>query len=627
MNVRSVTSRRALKLGQIIGRGGEGAVYEVTALPSLLAKIYESPDRANRDKLEAMCSFRETSLSAVSAWPVDILEDDNGRTRGFLMPRIASKSDIHEIYSPKSRAVEFPEADFRFLVHVATNIARALAVVHKCGYIVGDINQGSILVGSDGKVVLIDCDSFQVNTNGRMFTCDVGVPLFTPPELHGVQFRGLQRTPNHDAFGLAVILFHILFMGRHPFAGRFLGNGDMPIERAIREFRFAYSSARREAQIESPPGTVPLAVMGVDVSSLFEQAFGKAGVQRRPQATEWVESLDRLSKSLKPCPALACHFFPTGVDRCPWCQIEGSTGMRLFGQRVIVPLGLNTVPVEQLWVAIESVESPGPVPDLFSQSAKCRSPKISVRVRRCAAVFICVAALAGCVVATDSVFISIGGFALAYFIMPRVSAEDKRKHEEARRSWDIALKEWTRRAGDASFRNEREALESVRRELANLPNERTKQMAILEQQREAAQREAYLDRFRIDRGKIPLVGDTRVAMLASFGVETAADIEVNKIRSIPGFGETITRNLLRWRSGHELNFRFNPSVSIDASQIAALERRLYDRKTALIVQLRDGPARLTRLRNEALAERERLRPLITRAFLEKEEAEQRICIS
>jgi DNA-binding helix-hairpin-helix protein with protein kinase domain len=30
-------------------------------------------------------------------------------------------------------------------------------------------------------------------------------------------------------------------MGRHPFAGRYLGLGEMPIERAIAECRFAYS--------------------------------------------------------------------------------------------------------------------------------------------------------------------------------------------------------------------------------------------------------------------------------------------------------------------------------------------------------------------------------------------------
>lgn len=52
-----------------------------------------------------------------------------------------------------------------------------------------------------------------------VFHCDVGVPLWTPPELQGRDFRGLTRTKNHDRFGLAVLMFQLLFMGRHPFAG------------------------------------------------------------------------------------------------------------------------------------------------------------------------------------------------------------------------------------------------------------------------------------------------------------------------------------------------------------------------------------------------------------------------
>ena len=72
-------------------------------------------------------------------------------------------------------------------------------------------------------VVLIDCDSFQVNTNGRCYPCEVGVPLYTPPELQKKSFRELIRTRNHDRFGLAILIFQLLFVGRHPYAGRYLG--------------------------------------------------------------------------------------------------------------------------------------------------------------------------------------------------------------------------------------------------------------------------------------------------------------------------------------------------------------------------------------------------------------------
>src|SRR5205814_7863741 len=66
---------------------------------------------------------------------------------------------------------------------------------------------------------LIDCDSFEITDGKTVFPCMVGVPTYTPPELQGQSFQGVRRTKQHDAFGLAVLIFHMLFLGRHPFAG------------------------------------------------------------------------------------------------------------------------------------------------------------------------------------------------------------------------------------------------------------------------------------------------------------------------------------------------------------------------------------------------------------------------
>jgi DNA-binding helix-hairpin-helix protein with protein kinase domain len=138
------------------------------------------------------------------------------------MPKIADCKDIHHLYSPKSRRTVFLRADWRFLIRAATNIARAFRVVHEAGYIIGDVNHGSILVGQDATVRLIDCDSFQVTSGERCFLCEVGVETFTPPELQEKDFSRAVRTAHHDNFGLAVMVFLMLFMGRYPFAGRYL---------------------------------------------------------------------------------------------------------------------------------------------------------------------------------------------------------------------------------------------------------------------------------------------------------------------------------------------------------------------------------------------------------------------
>ena len=95
---------------------------------------------------------------------------------------------------------------------ISMNCAAAFDAIHSKSHVIGDVNQGNVLVSQRGTVFLIDCDSFQVSAHGKLFLCEVGVPQFTPPELQGRNFRGIQRTANHDRFGLALIIFHLLFM-------------------------------------------------------------------------------------------------------------------------------------------------------------------------------------------------------------------------------------------------------------------------------------------------------------------------------------------------------------------------------------------------------------------------------
>ena len=234
-----------------------------------------------------MAAIRTASLATLAAWPLDLLLSAGGQPCGFLMPRVTGHKTIHTLYTPKSRKNDFPEADWKFLIRSATNVARAVAIVHEHGCVIGDINHGSILVSPKATVKLIDCESFQVVAQGRRFLWQVGVPTYTPPELQGRSFNQVVRTDNHDAFGLAVLIFHLLLMGRHPFAGRFVGGGEMPMERAISEFRFAYGANRQLLHMQPPPHALPLEAASEPVAQLFERAFSREGVRDgiRPSAT------------------------------------------------------------------------------------------------------------------------------------------------------------------------------------------------------------------------------------------------------------------------------------------------------------------------------------------------------
>src|SRR5215472_1639810 len=284
---------RRVSLGAELGRGGEAAVYSIEGQPELVAKIYHQPPGPDRaEKLAQMVKLQNERLLALAAWPVGVLfTPGNKATAGFLMKNVSRLKDIHLLYSPKSRTREFPpKANWRFLIHTASNVARAFSVIHDHGHVIGDVNQSNVRVSPETAIVsLVDCDSFQISSDGKVYPCEVGVPLYTPPELQDTEFREVVRTPNHDNFGLAVLIFHLLFMGRHPFAGKFLGRGEMPIEKAIAEQRFAFARDVQHTQMLPPPSCITLDHLPLEIGDLFISAFGPDAAQSgRPDGRKWI---------------------------------------------------------------------------------------------------------------------------------------------------------------------------------------------------------------------------------------------------------------------------------------------------------------------------------------------------
>src|SRR4051794_14798879 len=356
---------REIRLTAVLGRGGEGVVYEIATSNEYVAKIYHKPLSLDRStKIQLMSSFSNSLVKQVSAWPIGLVLKKSGREAiGLIMPKVMNRKDIHKLYSPKSRRAEFKRADWRLLIRASLNTARSFGAIHSTGCVIGDVNEGSVLVAEDATVRLIDCDSFQVIANGRRFPCEVGVETFTPPELQGKNLKEVVRTANHNNFGLAVMIFLLLFMGRHPFAGRFLGGGDMPIPKAISELRFAYSAMRADVQMDKPPGTPPLSIVGDEVAFLFERAFAKQMIQGgRPEPVEWAQALSNLEKQLKQCGSNPSHWHHREI-KCPWCPMEASTGVELFPFVQSLPGG-PALDLKAIWRQIDSLQSPGPPPQI-----------------------------------------------------------------------------------------------------------------------------------------------------------------------------------------------------------------------------------------------------------------------
>ena len=348
---------RRITLGEKIGAGGEGAVYEVKGLRGdlLAAKIYhEMLTLEKQAKLLDMVSGHDESLKNIAAWPSASLHPNaGGPVRGFLMPKLTGYQPIHHLYGPSHRKQRYPDKDWAFLVNTARNVAAAFEVIHGHGHVIGDVNPNLVFVAENSIVKLIDCDSFQIVANDKHHLCEVGVPHFTPPELQSVaSFRDVQRTQNHDNFGLALLLFHILLMGRHPYAGVFSGKGDLPLEKAIQQFCYAYGRHAASKRIAPPPMSVTPAILPEPLVQLFEQAFAQQGYQleNRPTAREWVKTLDPLKRELSTCKQESAHKYFSALPTCPWCLQEQQSGNSFFiprGPAVAVAPDISAIPENQ----------------------------------------------------------------------------------------------------------------------------------------------------------------------------------------------------------------------------------------------------------------------------------------
>ncbi|MDR3500687.1 MAG: hypothetical protein P4L72_15845 [Parvibaculum sp.] len=618
------SERGVVRLTEPIARGGEGTIYGVDGQPLLVAKIYHKAVSSEKaQKLELVMATRSEQLAAMTAWPAEILRTSSGAVCGFLMPRVKGHKDIHLLYSPKSRRSEFPNADWRFLVRVASNVARAFSAVHQAGHVIGDVNHGSVVVSQQATVKLIDCDSFQISAAGKCFPCEVGIPTFTPPELQGQPFRGMVRTANHDNFGLSVLIFMLLFMNRHPFAGRFRGAGDMPIDKAIKEFRFAYGISHALAQMDPPPNVLQLRNISQPVASLFERAFARGSTSpgARPSAIQWATTLADLEKQLKQCKLNASHYYSDAGDGCPWCGLEAANGVVLFNVFVKAGSGGGTFNIDVIWQQISSIPSPGPAPALKSPSefgaikpaaGAVEAGHAQQYFQIAQVVFPLATLIFGIGFEPSLTFLWVVAGILTFAgirsgFKPTASEAFRPVLKMADANWHTAKSRYDREAGDQRFRQKLSSLEEQRTKWRNLPTVRQNRYQQLVRDVEKSQRQRYLEGIYIENAKIQGIGPGRKAMLESYNIETAWDVRSANIVQVPGFGPALTSQLMAWRQSVEAHFLFDPRKGVDARDIAALDRDIANEKRTLEQALRAGSQELTQIRHQTMVQRSALK--------------------
>lgn len=621
-------------VGKELGTGGEGSVYELLDRPAQVAKLYNpqhQPDGAKQAKLAFMADTADPQLIQHVAWPQATVRSGSkgGPVVGFLMPKVAGRHPVHTIYSPAHRRQERPKATWEFLLCVARNVAAAFEVIHGHGHVVGDVNQGNLLVGDDSRVVLIDSDSFQIDARGTLYLCEVGVTHFVPPELQGIpSFAGVRRTANHDNFGLAILIFHLLFGGRHPFSGVPLapGVGDA-LESDIKAFRYAYAKDARKRGIAPPPRSIPITLVPADMQSMFELAFTQRGTSgTRPTAQQWVTALDALREQLITCTVSSVHVYPRALKQCPWCTLEHAGVVYFVHLGTVVTRADSGFELTRIWALIETVPTPEavdvPQPEVFTVTPRpvtflVRHMRIRTAVRFVVIAVASALALTYPVLWPWSVLAGLAGFAWA----SRIGLGERRAEQAAR----LAAKEQAETAyqqliatlqaegGPGRFLAKKEELKRLRDQYLSLPQQEKAELARLEATARERQLQKFLEGFFIDAATIPGIGAARKAALLSFGIETAADVEKEHIEQVHGFGAALTRAMMDWRATCARGFRFNANQAASDANTSAVRARFGARKLFLESALRSGLDELWKLRGQASSRVAELLPRATEA--------------
>lgn len=341
-----LTDGTAIQLTSVIASGGEGTAFDFPLDASLCAKVYHrAPSAEQVKKLTLMVSnppedptLKQTPPHRSIVWPQTLIFQDHARSQciGFLMPKMdLRKFTKLTLYLDENELRQQFGSGFTWehSVYVARNIASLVAMIHNHGYCIGDIDASNFYAAPTGQVVVLDCDSFQITdpVSGMVFRCPVGKEEYMAPELQGKHLRAIDRTPQSDAFALAVLLFQLLMKGTHPYAARGPGVGDDPTtSRKILKGLFPYPHPHSD--VVAPPYAPPYQLLPPHIRALFEQCFvaGHQLPHARPSALEWLKAFDRvLDKtqfSFKTCRTDSSHRYLSHLLNCPWCAHSSGAG-------------------------------------------------------------------------------------------------------------------------------------------------------------------------------------------------------------------------------------------------------------------------------------------------------------
>lgn len=604
-------NRKVYRVGKSIGRGGEGEVFEVLNEKDLLLKVYhEVPSKPKEEKLQRMVEVWRPEIDRYAAWPSDVCVNVRGQ-RALIIRKLTGCVALHRVFTPMDRKRFFPDKGYNFLIHIAYNLSVALAGLHNQGIVIGDINESNILVDKNGLVYFIDCDSFQLSVNGSLYPCEVGVPRYTAPEILREQsFRDIRRTPNSDNFSLAVLVFQLLFLGKHPFSGAPVDDSQVNSEEdAILQKEFPYSKTKASKKLKPPKGALPIDALPIKLSGYFHVAF--EAETERPVATAWAAELKDLLNGLKICSSTKIHIYPSSLLSCPWCGISKQYGITYFlddslvareQENTDIDSFINGFKIEQLKVIIPSQAAN--VVKTISKDFDTRLKRKTTRLNQ----ILVVSSLVFLVLILLSPLFSIGVVSCIFLLYRNPGSMRLKQEIEAKRQNIVKINACLSRVENDNhsisevklFNDINNRVASLITSYMNLNNERQKKEQSVEEIIYNEQLRCFLCSFDIKNATIPNFGEHRKRLLINNAITTAADIPKLRKTKIDGIGPSLQGDILGWYNQVKTRFNYKRDINLINREIGLIRLANTTSKSKLKQEILSEAGRLPLLKSSAL---------------------------
>jgi DNA-binding helix-hairpin-helix protein with protein kinase domain len=311
-----------------LGSGGQATVYPVdtSKFSDHCVKIYHDSVKGEYDRIKYMVDHPpkkiiDSDLGFKICWPKAIVYDNYDKPVGYIMPLAYRGSSTLKILDSthlhKTMREEFPDKkdwwkyerseqkgmENRF--KILNNISVAIYYIHEVkSYVLSDMKPENILATPDGKISIIDTDSFLIAEGDKvLFGTNYATEEYLAEESYSRIKQKLPLTIANDMFAFAVIAYKIL-VGCHPYVGRKRKppyNKDSSIEYAIQNHLFVFGD--RQQYLDLPPSGADyhkyFRSLPDKIQELFKRAFSSTDPYKRPNTDSWLRAIQDILGDVK----------------------------------------------------------------------------------------------------------------------------------------------------------------------------------------------------------------------------------------------------------------------------------------------------------------------------------------